>query len=366
MRSLANLAEKRITAETVEAWEGDTESPSYSVLERLAYEVYKRPIAMFFFPSPPAEETPRQSFRTLPESEIESLSARILMLVRQAMAMQANLEELNDGVNPAKRPVIGSVRFDPATPTSELALRVREALEVDLQMQFDWKNAKAAFEGWREAFEIHGISVFKDALKDDAVSRFCLFDESFPIIYVNNSRPFTHQIFTLFHELAHLLSGTGGIDAVNDSYIRALHGRNRQVEVFCNAFASRFLVPDTDFDRRIAHFREDDQSIAALADQYCVSREVILRRLRDKHLVTSEYYETKVSEWRAATPAKTGKGGNYYFTKGSYLGERYLELVFSRLSQNRITADQAAGYLGVHTRNVARMEALLFQKGVAA
>ncbi|KKL56723.1 hypothetical protein LCGC14_2242570, partial [marine sediment metagenome] len=39
--------------------------------ERLAYEIYKRPLALFFFPEPPEEETPKESFRTLPQEEID-------------------------------------------------------------------------------------------------------------------------------------------------------------------------------------------------------------------------------------------------------------------------------------------------------
>ena len=64
---VGKLKRKRITAETVASWEekGAT-SPTYAQLERLAYEVYKRPLALFFFPEPPEEESPAESFRTLP------------------------------------------------------------------------------------------------------------------------------------------------------------------------------------------------------------------------------------------------------------------------------------------------------------
>jgi len=63
------LRRKRITSETIASWEKGTASPTYVQLERLAYEIYKRPLALFFFPEPPEEETPAESFRTLPEKE---------------------------------------------------------------------------------------------------------------------------------------------------------------------------------------------------------------------------------------------------------------------------------------------------------
>jgi transcriptional regulator with XRE-family HTH domain len=39
------LKRKKITSETVLAWESGQEAPDYIQLERLAYEVYKRPLA---------------------------------------------------------------------------------------------------------------------------------------------------------------------------------------------------------------------------------------------------------------------------------------------------------------------------------
>lgn len=43
------LKRKRITIEVIDAWESGLDSPNYAQLERLAYEVYKRPLALFFF-----------------------------------------------------------------------------------------------------------------------------------------------------------------------------------------------------------------------------------------------------------------------------------------------------------------------------
>jgi len=110
----------------------------------------------------------------------------------------------------------------------------------------------------------------------------------------------------------------------------------------------------------------NDDSVRVLAERYSVSREVILRRLLDKRLVTQQSYEQMVEQWQNEAGGRSGKGGDYYRTKGVYLGERYLELVFSRLYQNKISVDQLADYLGVKAKNIAGMEALLFPKGAAA
>src|SRR5947208_31150 len=61
--------------EVIVSWETGSSSPTYAQLEALAYKVYKRPVALFFFPEPPEEIDPEHSFRTLPEFEIEELTS---------------------------------------------------------------------------------------------------------------------------------------------------------------------------------------------------------------------------------------------------------------------------------------------------
>lgn len=347
--------------EIVAAWERGEGSPTYVQLETLAYKVYKRPLALFFFPEPPEEKTPEQAFRTLPEQEIERMSPRLRYLIRQAQSMQINLSELNDGVNRAERQIIRDLKFKPDVSISTMVSTVRKYLNVKLDDQLNWANAEDAFKKWRNAFEECGVFVFKEAFDNDAVSGFCLYDYQFPLIYVNNSKPHTRQIFTLFHELAHLLLGIGGIDTPLEEYIDLLDGDDRRIEILCNRFAGVFLVPDDDFNRRIKGVSIDDNIIRKLANLYCVSREVILRKFYDKNLVSGQFYEQKVEQWKKENKGREGTGGDYYRTKGVYLGERYLELVFSRYYQKRISTEQLADYLGVKPKSVPGMEALLFR-----
>src|SRR5436853_2511049 len=59
----------------VRQWEAGESAPTYVQLEKLAYGVFRRPLALFFFPQPPEEADPHQSFRTLPDFEIDDLTA---------------------------------------------------------------------------------------------------------------------------------------------------------------------------------------------------------------------------------------------------------------------------------------------------
>jgi Zn-dependent peptidase ImmA (M78 family) len=361
---IEKLHRKGVTYETVLAWEAEIESPTYTQLERLAYEIYKRPLAMFFFPEPPEEVTPKQSFRTLPDYEIEIMPTAMRILVRKASVFQLNLYELFENVNPATKRIVNDLSFDPNVSAVEMAKTVREYFSVTIEQQSSWKNTDNALKFWREKLEIYGIFVFKDAFHADQFSGFCLYDENFPVIYVNNSKPHTRQIFTLFHELAHLLFKTGGIDTRIDDYINYLEGDNKQIEVLCNKFAGEFLVPTGVLDLKLKNTFIDDSSIEELARFFHVSREVILRKIFDKGLINQKYYEEKVSAWVRESTNKSSKsgGGNYYLTQGAYLGGRYIEKAFSSYYRQQITSERLADYLGVKVKNLNGMESLLYSK----
>lgn len=350
----------------IRSWESGEDSPTYVQLEKLAYEIYKRPLALFFFPEPPQEESPKQSFRTLPDQEILMLTPRLRFLIRQAKLQQLNLSELYDNINPVSHHIVRDLSFSPNISVVEMASNVRKYLNIDITTQSSWKDVNTAFKNWRNILEEHGVFVFKEAFKNNAFSGFCLYDKQFPVIYVNNSVSDSRQIFTLFHELAHLLFGTGGVDTRLEDYIKFLQGDDKTIEILCNRFGGEFLVPDSDFNQRIVGVSINDEAIQQLANLYCVSREVILRKFLDRNAVNQQYYNAKVEQW-AKVAEKSGEGGgNYYLTKGVYLGERYIEKAFSKYYQRSISIEQLAEYLSVKVKNISGMESLLFHKGAEA
>ena len=60
----------------IDAWETGADAPTYIQLETLAYDIYKRPLAIFYFPEPPQEEQPQRRFRSLPAEEYRHPGAR--------------------------------------------------------------------------------------------------------------------------------------------------------------------------------------------------------------------------------------------------------------------------------------------------
>ena len=90
-------------ADEIASWESGASAPTYVQLERLAYSLYKRPVAIFFMPEPPNEIEPERFFRTLPEFELNNLSSDTRYAIRYAAAQKISLEELTGGRNPAAR-----------------------------------------------------------------------------------------------------------------------------------------------------------------------------------------------------------------------------------------------------------------------
>ena len=342
----------------IEEWERGEASPTYPQLERLS-DAYKVPVAVFFFPDPPEVPPIQESFRTLPDVQFDALPRRVRSLLRKARVFQINLSELNDGRNPAERLILHELRFVHDMDVPSMARHVRRYLGVSLEDQVGWKDIDDAFDVWRSVLEKHGVAVFKDAFQSDFCSGFCLYDDVFPLIYVNNSAK-SRQIFTLFHELAHLLFQTSGIDALVDESGRGLPPHLKQIEVVCNSFAAEFLLPSVRFESDIVGMSPSEQTASILADRYHISREFIFRRFLDRGDISEGEYLSAAQRW--AEQRGDGEGGNYYWTKIAYLGTGYLGLAFSRFRQNRITEPELADYLDTKVRNLSKLEDYLARK----
>lgn len=355
--------------EEVMAWEAaGGSSPTYAQLESLAYKVFKRPLAIFFLPAPPDEIAPAREFRTLPDADLRALHADTYVQVRKAHAYQITLKEVFEGKNPSVRQITREAPLDMQRSIEAQALAVRKALGISLEDQLGWKSDEVALKRWREAMEELGIFVFKAPFKQKDISGFCLLDADFPLIYLNNSTTKTRQIFSLLHELAHLLFNVSGISKFEVSYMSRLAAPERRIEQFCNKVAAEILIPSADFGQQIAGFPSNAESVqdhlyATLASRYGVSREAILRRLLDLDRVSQAFYEQKAKFW--ASQKKAVSGGDWYASQNTYLSDRFAREVIGRHYRNQISVEQASEFLGIKAKNFSGLEQRILQ-GAAA
>ncbi len=344
-------------------WELGERALTYVQLEKLA-DKYKRPIAIFFFPEPPEEPNIAENL-ALRSSDNTLLEPRIHILLRQAYARQLSLMELNFGINPMEMKIFRDFQARPTDSAKELAQQARAYLNISVTTQVKWKSTTEALESWRDRIEEAGIFVFKEAFQDDSIDGFCLVHDEFPVIYLNNSRPPVRQIFSLCHELGHLLLGENDIT-------RGLSQGSGNIEDFCDQFAAEFLVPSDDLKTRLNFSVYDDDAIEELANHYKVSRPVILLKLVKRGILTQEDYWEKIDQWteeyiyqiKKKTGGKTSSGGSYYNTRATYLGYRFMELAFGKYRQGHCSIEQLAEHLNVKVRHLPQLEDCLLRKAL--
>ena len=346
---------------------------TYVQLETLA-DKYKRPVAMFFLSDIPEEPIFEESVE-LRSTDVKKLKPRTLFLFRQAYSRQLSLMELNNGKNPSENLIfrdLNPIRSEFALDNQlafELAEKCRKYLDINIEMQSNWENEKIVLENWRYHIQEKGVFVFKDAFKDDLIDGFCLMHEEFPVIYLNNSRPSVRQIFTLFHELGHILLGKNGITPDITGSIRI---ESDNLESFCNVFAQEFLVPNEDFKKRQNYSEYTDKVIQELANFYKVSRPVILLKLIKFGILPKMTYNQKVKLWysqyenqkRNERKSKNSGGGDYYNTHLTYLGVKYANLAFEKYRQESINIEKLADHLNVKVRNLGVLEDRLYRKAI--
>lgn len=364
--SIADVSKKLKKAEQeILDWENGLAAPTYSQLEKLAYDIYKRPLAVFFLPEPPMESTPQQEFRTLPDADLSNLLPNTHMQFRNARAFQLTLAELYGGKNPERRPLFYKFELDPNKSIVKQADFIRSELNAEIDVRSKFKDDDDALKHWISEIENQGIFVFKNSFKQKEISGFCLNDDEFPIIYINNSTTKTRQIFSLLHELAHILLGVNGIGKFTDEYIAYLDSKEQALEVFCNKFASEVLIPEEDFNHQIHDLPDEidlydmDDIVFNLSRRYCVSREVILRKFLDLKKVSEHIYLEKVKIWN--NQMKPLNRGNWYATQNAYLSSRFTREIVSKHYNHKLSLEEASEYLGIKPKNFAGLEQMILK-----
>ena len=363
---IEELAAKRRDFKRIAEWESGHAQPTYRQVVLLS-EKLRLPSVVFFFPEPPDLPEVEESFRTLGSLQFDRIPPQVRLLLHKAKSFQISLAELNDGRNPARSLITRDLALTTSDATSDIAISIRERLGVSIRDQFAWRDADTAFKAWRNAFYNNGVSVFKDAFGAEEYCGFSLYDDEFPVIYVNNSNTKTRQVFTLFHELAHLLYHTSGIDTHDQSFVETLGGENRSIELQCNRLAAQMLLPEDAFQKAFddsgghSLARSNLRSVAdALAKHFSVSRETIYRKLLDRRSITAAEYRDAAATWTTQRSKSKRPGGNFYRTQIAYLGDEYIELAFRRYYQNRIDEDELADHLAIKPKLLDRLEEVFY------
>ena len=350
-------------------WETGKKAPTYPQLEKLA-DYYKVPIAVFFFPEPPEIEDAAASLRSVPGFYLDSISPYTMNIIHRVQATQMALKELNDGINPVSNPLHKSLSLPANGNIESMAaeLRSEKFLNVSLEEQQGWTTYMDALWAWRDAIEEQGIFVFRWPFKSEYLSGFCLYDEEFPVICLDSQEPKGRQIFTMMHELAHLLRGESSVTLGRDGLEIK---EDQKAEHYFDHFAGAILVPMNDLRGQISSDKIHDENFyTCQAKRYKVTPSMFLVRCRLSNLIPYSVF-TDMKEPLKASSSETGGGhlkeggGDYYLNQLSYWGKAFLHNVLQARYQNKIGEYETADILNMKIKNVEELDGYLVNKQFA-
>jgi Zn-dependent peptidase ImmA (M78 family)/DNA-binding XRE family transcriptional regulator len=246
---------------------------------------FQRPVSFFFLDKAPKTELVTPEFRTFDSIEVSELSEKTVLALRKSKYNRELYLELLDRLN--QKYVFGFPTVSMEGDPEGFAKKIRKVLEIPEDIHVQLRSKGAALKYWITQLESRGVLVFQYSLPERG---FCLHGERElpPAIILSSSEDAVARIFTVFHELTHLLIR----DQNNFNYTQA--------EKFCNHVAGAFLVPkealylSSNFERFQKNPESEDHWISRIAGEFKVSNEVIWRRLLILDEISLKKYGQKI------------------------------------------------------------------------
>lgn len=349
-----------IPANRIKQLESDRK-PNLSELKALA-KAYNSSIASLLLYEPPKEKPFPKDRRTVNSKEQGIFDIKTIFAVRKARALMYALIELKEELS------LSTTNFSYKASLSdnpkELAHTLRKEWNLDEKKEF--QNADFALEAYIEKIESLGIAIFQIPLTKDNLRGFSIIDEQLPIIVIKRgSEQATAKIFTLFHEIGHILLNEGGICDIK------FHNEQQSIEKWCNAFAGEILVPEDELltNPIVKKYSRSDQKewskndLIKIGSFFNVGLLVILRRLLDHELTSKEFYEEKHNMWNKPQfgRAKEPEGRNIPKEIIKERGKTYIGLALNAFERNLINLKDLSDYLGVKFSYIPRIRQQLHE-----
>lgn len=340
---MSEIAEKiSISIDEYKIWELEGENIPFGKLKTIAGQ-YKRQLAVFFLPQVPEKVVKPVDFRNL--SPLQSkLSKKVLLVMRDVTYFRQTALELQGET-------YWKSRYDWLEEVAELkqnnnalANWLREKLDITIDGQLSWKYDSQAFKSWRQAVEDKlGILVFQFPMPLNEIQGFCYTDRFPYAIVVNSKHSYTSRLFSIFHELAHIVRHHSGMCLIDDV------SEKQREEFSCNSFAGNFLIPEN-----YLISTENLSEIQTYANQLRVSREVYLRQLKEKNKINSVKFFVLLNEIKSTykVPTKSSGFALPEVKSRATRGETFFNLVLDSLNQNRISYTQASALLDLRITKV--------------
>jgi len=354
------IAEKcNLSEEDIYKWEQGEKKPTIQQLKKYA-KVVERPMAVFFLPSPPKEEPIPKDFRTLPREEKISLSTETILGIREARQKQKTFKDLLEDETINR--LIGSVSLE--ENPEKVAEEIRNKMDISFEEQKSWNKDYKAYDKWRTYLENQDILIFRYNFPVEEIRGFSFSDKKAPVIVTNKKDYRKAEIFTLFHELGHLLTDESGI-CIPERWNVSSHSNGiAKQEIFCNQFAGAFLVPKKvliEHEEIAGKDKVDIYSsnkISKISNSFLVSKEVVIRRLVTHGYISHKEY----SEWKenlSPPPEKKGwgkPGRDIPKERINKFGKNFTSMILNSYKNNKIPYVDISDNLDIKTKYISELE----------
>lgn len=336
-----------------EAWEKGENSPTWNQLREVSKK-YHIPTAFFFMDCPPNfDNLPNMiNYRKLVADSIyETNSPNLINNIRKSETRREIyldlLNELNEDILLFKVP---KLEHD----TKIFSNYIREILGISLSTQKSWYkevNHYNFLNKWKEVLnEKLGVLIFEtEGVLLEEMRALCIFHEKIPIILLNGKDSVNGRIFSLFHELTHLLLGESAICGDDE---------NTKEEIFCNAVAGEFLVPEHDLNISINGVTDllSYNSLKKLYNSYGVSEHVILRRLLDANKISRRDYISYINSYEESFSKSSGSEGNYLNNMIKYNGKAYYSVILDAYEVGIINSLEFSKFTDLGKKQIPKLQ----------
>lgn len=364
MKLSTELASKRIGVkqDKLEEWEEGKAKPTIKQLYSIA-KIYQRPFAVFYFPKPPQHFKPLKDFRKfdltyiIAEDEEYQLQKEILLFQRKRQ-QALELYELLD-----RAFIEFKLKLRSSEEPKDAAQKICKYLKINHKEIANTDPGYDALNYWKKFLQEKGILIFQTSRVPLNIMRgACIADSILPVIIINSNDSQNGRIFTLLHELTHLALREDSISNFRYSN-KAVYDK---IEIFCNQVAAEILVPEelllhNSIVKEKTSPRWTSVEIKNLSRLFCVSEEVIFRRLLTLRRTTKLDYQNFRDSFKQR-PKKKSKGGDYYRNVIAKNGRHFLELALQGYYQEKVTASNLFDYTRVKLSNLKNLEQTLYAK----
>ena len=319
--------------------------------EKLA-KVLRYPFVFLLLDSPVTDidKLPIADFRSIEGKEVKPN----INLKEQIEYCQNQQDWFSDYVNTCDLDVFKyNGKFSLHDDPQEVGLKLKEFLKITYKLS---KNANDYLKRLKIILENNGILVSSSKVLKNTQNRlslsdfrgFALYDDNAPLIFINGNDSASAQIFTLCHELGHIVLGQSGVSDV-------VKNNTKKIEKWCNEFAANILMPKNDVIDTFDQYINISQFLQDATKLFHVSANALLLRIYNLNLIDKDTFDKEWAKAKAlykdylkSLQESNGKSsGNYYKTVNSRLSHRLLQSLISSTSVGKTTFRDAAYLLGL-------------------